>query len=280
MAGLVCDGKSRVSSEEVDRTFRFIAFWPFRSLGSPLVDAFGETAWISMLRRARLIFRTPEEFEEFKLPADSDRFNGQANLSKFLRMLEAAVGKNGSSTGYSITLISHSMGAIIANDIIRYFPNLPYKDIVYMAAASSISHVQETVVPLLSRPGNKVSFYNLMLHPDADSREQTLGGIGPTGSLLEWIDDYYTDPSTMVDRRFGKWRNLFYIRTMIPKKAREHMTFKVFGFTRKLNNPMRPGDFSGTDQCYWRPEFWRTKVYRGESNTFCRYAVWAESSGY
>ena len=143
------------------------------------------------------------------------------------------------------------MGAIIANDIIRYFPNLPYKDIVYMAAASSISHVQETVVPLLSRPGNKVSFYNLMLHPDADSREQTLGGIGPTGSLLEWIDDYYTDPSTMVDRRFGKWRNLFYIRTMIPKKAREHMTFKVFGFTRKLNNPMRHGDFSGTDQCYW-----------------------------
>lgn len=277
-ASLVCDGKLRDSFAEADRTFRFIASWPFRLLGSPLVDAFGETAWISMLRRTRLIFRTPEEFENFEIHADTNRFNGLADVSSFLRMLEDEVSKNGNSEGYSITLISHSMGAIIANDIIRYFPKLPYKNIVYMAAASSISHVQETVVPLLSRPGNKVRFYNLMLHPDAESREYTLKGIGPTGSLLEWIDEYYTNPATLTDRRFGNWRNLFYTRRMMPKEARNHMTFKVFGFTRKLNNPMRHGDFSGTDQCYWRPEFWRTQVYRGKSNTFCRYAVWAASS--
>ena len=35
VADLVCDGKPRGSSEEFGQTLRFIAFWPFRTLGSP-----------------------------------------------------------------------------------------------------------------------------------------------------------------------------------------------------------------------------------------------------
>ena len=37
-----------------------------------------------------------------------------------------------------ITIIGHSMGTMVANELFSQFPNLPYENIVYMAAASSV----------------------------------------------------------------------------------------------------------------------------------------------
>ena len=78
------------------------------------------------------------------------------------------------------------MGAIIANEIVRVFPKLPYKNIVYMGAASSIRDFRMSVEPVLQSDSHpNLRFYNLSLHPYAEVYEINRGGLSPLGSLLE-----------------------------------------------------------------------------------------------
>ena len=113
-----------------------------------------------------------------------------------------------------ITLIGHSMGTIVLNELLRVYPRLPYENIVYMAAASSMSDFYRSVIPLLEKDkegdGKKrgLRFYSLLLHPYAEATERFAGGMAPDGSLLEWVDNMYERPKTIFDRTLGKWRNL------------------------------------------------------------------------
>ena len=161
------------------------------------------------------------------------------------------------------------MGTIIANEIINAFPKLPYEEIVYMAAASSIQDFQDSVMPVLQND-KSIKFYNLSLDPNAEAREYTLGGFGPTGSLLEWIDSYYTDPSTVLDMTMGKWQNISIAKHTFPQDVRKQMTFKVFSFDKETQ-PIKHGEMHDTNRCWWQPEYWNQtsdvnhKLYSKES---------------
>ncbi len=164
-----------------------------------------------------------------------------------------------------LTVIGHSMGTIVLNELIPIARRLDYRKIVYMAAAASIRDFNKSVVPVIA--GNsKIRFFNLSLHPMADAREIGFFGTVPSGSLLEWIDDMFEGPKTMLDRTLGKWRNVRLAKHVFRRDAQKRMIFKVFGFRDEQNRRGRPGywpgdpvthgQFNDTHKYYWLPEFW------------------------
>lgn len=163
--------------------------YPIKFLSSPWIDALGKSAWENMLRRTDLLFHTEKDFEAIPTPFEAtdsasseisittcQRFDPvqdglahhKANgaLSIFLRKLTKEIYSpdkkhtpEGKTNGkekenphkeWSITLVGHSMGAIIVNHILRDFGHcLPIDNIVFMAAASTINDYNDSVFPYM-----------------------------------------------------------------------------------------------------------------------------------
>ncbi|MCW5200827.1 hypothetical protein VU07_03320 [Desulfobulbus sp. F4] len=68
-----------------------------------------------------------------------------------------------------------------------------------------------------------------MLHPDNEDREEAWNSLVPSGSLLTWIDNMYTSPETVLDKRSGRWDNIKTAIQYLPKDAKRNMHFKIFG---------------------------------------------------
>ncbi len=106
-----------------------------------------------------------------------------------------------------ITLVGHSMGSIVIDQLLRYEPDLEVQNIVFMAAATTVEDYRDTVNPYLeSHP--QTQMYHLVLHPMAEVSERNYFDLTPRGSLLVWIDNYFTDPTTPLGRRVGRFANL------------------------------------------------------------------------
>lgn len=236
------------------------------------------------MRRSRITVRRAREFDADPAGAppspDPDYPEGTAAFSKFFADLQNCARPQASgaprpclggpamaarSADMKLTVIGHSMGTIVLDELIPIYHRLDYRNIVYMASAASIRDFRHSVVPLIeARPA--VRFYNLSLHPMADAREVAGYGVVQSGSLLEWIDDMYEQPRTMMDRTLGKWRNVRLAKHVFPSAAQRRMIFKVFGFRPeegvrgqpgyRPGDPVRHGEFNDTRMHYWLPEFW------------------------
>jgi pimeloyl-ACP methyl ester carboxylesterase len=241
--------------------------FPARMLTSPFVDSLGTTAWENMVRRARTTIHQTAEFDPACLTPGSDVLQelvddprGTGAFVKLFRAIEDWQ-KPRTKAGLppvQITLIGHSMGTIVLGDLIRLFPDLQYRDIVYMGAATSVGEFARSVIPYM-RDHKDTRFYNLMLHPQREALELTAGGAVPSGSLLEWIDEMYEPPRTMLDRTLGKWRNVRQARMIIPKDVGERIVLKVFG--QGYGEPTAHGDFNDARQCFWNPGYWAVPAF-------------------
>jgi pimeloyl-ACP methyl ester carboxylesterase len=232
-----------------------ILLTPVKMVGTIVVDAAGTPAWDNMHRRTKTMFRNPNEFKE--RPAQISYSRPTGAVSVLLDALDSLARKD---PAFRIVLIGHSMGTIIATEIVRTHPDLPFKAIVFMAAANSVREFDVAVVPyLIAHP--ETPFYNLTLHPLADRREQTMGGIGPNGSLLEWIDAYLANPETDLDRMLGKYTNaVMSAHTFLPK-IRGQVHIKAFGYDDPNNcgkdlEPYHHGGFNAESVPFWLSDFW------------------------
>lgn len=192
----------------------------------------------------------------------------------------------------NITLIGHSMGGIVINELVSRFPKIPYSDIVVMASAASSQdtidmleaffeednvrysqmdenlYAEKSGVVSISTQAegenviNQRRFYSLMLHPLNDDRELTFWGLPPSGSLLRWIDEFYEIPKTPLGRVFGYWPNALSASLALSDDARKHTFFRVYKQPEtplSLEyglNPVEHGMFNDTEACFWRPTFW------------------------
>ena len=161
-----------------------------------------------------------------------------------------------------ITMIGHSMGAIVINELLERFGDLPYADIVLMASAASLRDTRRVVDRYFDNPEGEpdTNFYALMLHPLNDVRERQYAGAVPSGSLLVWIDEMYGVPKTPDDRTFGFWPTAKSARLMFGWAAQKHMLYRVFSRPQSAmedpTNPIEHGQFNEDDTCFWRPSFW------------------------
>jgi hypothetical protein len=256
---------------------------PTKLIGSMFIDAFGKSAWEIMLRRTHMLYHTEREFfESRKVAVDEGmpeiptaRIEPDGALSVFLRRLQEMMDRNGGREAWDITLVGHSMGTIVLNQMIREFGlkaatgsdgktatsgvALPFNRIVYMAGAATVRDYQDSLFPYL-RANRNAEVFHLVLHPKAEVRERFDPGIPyldfpPRGSLLVWVDDFLSAPETPLDRTVGRYENLLTAVHNTPDELLGRVHIKAFGTGRDVRAPQKHGDFTSHLK-FWKPECW------------------------
>jgi hypothetical protein len=245
------------STENVGvRVWRVMGWLPPKSVALGLLDGLGTPAWNTMHRRTTLMFRPENDVRDESrrvgrwVPPDGALAVLLDSLTRFTR----------TNPAYRITLVGHSMGAIVSTEILRHRDTLPIDNIVFMAAASSVHEVQESVFPYL-RADTTRRFYNLTLHPWADQRETRFLGLAPYGSLLAWIDAYFGHTETRLDLMAGKYENVVHSAFVIPSDVRDRTHIRAFGYRSgkgcgRDDMPYQHGQFNDPSVPYWRELFW------------------------
>lgn len=251
----------------LEQSRRFFVYWltfPSKLLTTWIVlDGMGNGAWEVMQHRMRNTLRQSTEFEHsairdsdvlLRRSLERDPTGGVArfflSLQNHIRYETRKARRSQKCVGYEITLVGHSMGASILNEALRLFPDLPITTILYMAPACSIVEAEQTLVPFLAKHEN-TEFYLTTLHPIAEADEINFWDIIPRGSLLEWIDNWYTTPTNHDRRRLGKWDNIIQALHVF-KNVRDRFFLKGFGVDGD-SKPQRHGEFNLCP--FWKENF-------------------------
>ena len=263
---------------------RWVLTYPVKVPSTLLLDLLGVQSWKNMLRRTRTMFERESEFIPMidyndadclntfaikylkYLPQDTDKFLNQLNYTgrkgamwhfgNDLTMGRAVTSEPSWAPERppTITIIGHSMGAIVACELLQRFHALPVENVVFEAAACSVSNFKTNVIPFLEEqklkadllakianlegedPANvvKTHVYNLCLHDNAENAEKNPGelDLSQRGSLLTWIDTLYQSPESENDRTFGRWVNAILATDDFPLDILDRITIKEFGRDR------------------------------------------------
>jgi hypothetical protein len=259
-----------------ESTPQYFAAAPLRVVSTVGFPAAAAQAWDDMVRRTRLALQdsgriripirksdcaaataraTPPNRPGAAMWQDDPqlaRFSpaGGGAFNMLFRRLECEIDGHRflDARGHPVTVelhyYGHSMGALVGNELLMRYPDLPWRRVVYMAAATPIRDFKLMAAPLLNcteasllrncgptkqdpeRPN--IHFYSLMLHPLAESHEMEAYGAVPEGSLLEWIDEMFGGPKSVDDRMLGKWTNMERTMAWFPEAERDRMSFRVF----------------------------------------------------
>lgn len=272
-----------------------------------LGDFAGRPAWNSTLRRTQTMFQRPVAIEE-DLDVVSKASNRQLT-QRFLtrrgivpqladsieayrqwynrRLAQQKSSQASQQDSASLTLIGHSMGAIVMSNMLQSASaTFTCQNVVYMAAACQLQDFRTKVVPYLQAHPT-TQFYNLTLHPYRELTENMVGDYSipwllrpvPDGSLLVMIDRVLTDPLTLQERTLGRWHN-FVLATsdssLVPPELRGRITLKAFGAgrDRSVSGPQIHGELTkiylrgrGTTRqhrypyFFWQHPYWAVDQY-------------------
>jgi len=220
---------------------------PFKFVTGPLVDGFGTGAWDAMEHRTTTLFQSDAESDVAE-PLIRESAGG---LAIFLRELEQRLKDDGRP--WSITLVGHSMGAIIVNNIIARHPTLPIDRIIYLASAASLHDYRETVVPYL-QSHNNTTMHHVILERHAEAREWNIYDIVPRGTLLVWIDNLLSKPESLLERRAGRYTNLMRDIHSTPPSIVDRVTVLTFDGGPQLVGTQPQSHGSAGDVQFWRDE--------------------------
>ncbi len=237
----------------------YVAGLPLRLITTPAIDTCGKSAWDIMRRRSKTAFIKAQPIEtsvekEIKTalsPADG----------AMARLMDRLSGLYNEHQDYEFTVIGHSMGPFIINEMIARYPELPYKNIVYMAPACSVIEAVRVLKPYLEK-NPKSTFYNLCIHPHRDTEDMMIYGCLPRGSVLEWIDLYLADPVSVDDLTLGRWDNAAFLMPRLMNTVQSQVVVKAFGLMDPVTNTIvldMPGqhtDFGESVLRFWEPAFW------------------------
>jgi pimeloyl-ACP methyl ester carboxylesterase len=231
---------------------------PMQVVTEPILDGFGSPAWKNMVRRTRTMFFPAGNFITVSDQTDQPGLNHGAayqffaQLNRFLK----------DHPDYYVDIVGHSMGAIVANEALRNFPDLRIRNLVYMGAACSIRDFL-VVGGAYLKTHLETEFYNLSLHPRKEIDETNANGLPVRGSLLTWIDEFFQTPESFGDRTLGSFENVVIAYQLLPQT--NHVHLKAFGITagREPAGPQKHGEFGQFR--FWRSEYWRTDVPLGQT---------------
>jgi hypothetical protein len=275
---IVADAKDeRPLSERVLADFgRWLVTYPVKLPSTFFLDVLGVQPWKNMVRRTRTMFERESEFipqldfDDAKdlatyvsrqpdgKPVTASQLLDQLNYTgrkgamwHFCNYLVKGAAATPGFSPPTITLIGHSMGAIVGCEMLQRFHALPIQNVVFEAAACSVSDFKTKAIPYLeeqnlraemaTRQDNysshivKTQFYNLCLHDDAENSEKNPGelDLSQRGSLLTWVDTLYQSPESENDRTFGRWVNAILATDDFPSDILDRVTIKEFGRNRR-----------------------------------------------
>ncbi len=221
---------------------------------TPLLDAFGKSAWQNMKRRTAKLFRKHDEFNLYNI--NEVDVTPSVSTGGVSVLMDAVSDLYKRDKDISITLLGHSMGCGILSEIIMHYNHIHFENIVFMAPATTIKDFEHTVVPYLQKPENKsTKVYILTLHPEGDARENSFYDILPRGSLLDWVDDFASEPTEYTEVTLGKWENIVRALHIIPENVRGQIFIKGFGYNNDTD-PQGHGEFNDLSHRFWKNEFW------------------------
>lgn len=245
---------------------------------APFVNGLGKGTWGALLRRADLVFNRPVKYENLNIPEQfeikaTDMINKSKSQATLVSQDTASLRDTAAAKFFKtwqndaelesveITVIGHSMGTIVANNIVARYPKLNVNNLVYMGAAARVKDVESVVVPWLYH--NRDShFYNLSLDPVREISEPVGRDFVPQGSLLNWIDNIFGDINSPKDKTAGTWTNMLLSADDIflnDKALREQVTLTKFPFGREIDGPQKHGAFD--EYLFWKDGFWKGNKY-------------------
>ncbi|MGF6109098.1 hypothetical protein [Pseudomonas frederiksbergensis] len=242
---------------------------PIKVLAAPFVDGFGTGSWDGMLRRTDLVLTKNSAFEgdmvgeADSIKLDAPRYADTA-VTTFLKSYEA----DSSLKGSELDLIGHSMGAIVAVNVLARHGDLNIRNLVFMGAAAKIKDLENVVSPWL-QTHQQAQFWNLSLDPYREIGENTFYDFAPRGSLLNWIDFTFGEVNSYKDRTAGSWWNITRLAEDVfplqngttSLRTRVHLT--RFPIGSKCQWPQKHGEFD--DYLFWKKDFWQAqpKLFSG-----------------
>lgn len=251
----------RTGLQKLGRSAAYLLTLPIK-LGTGLLigEGIGRGSWDGMLHAASNMYRRYGEFDLPRPAPTGDEIRARQSapptgpFAELLRTINRHV--QSQNRPYEITLVAHSMGAIIVNDALRELHDkrstLNIRNVVYMAPACSIDDAAQSIVPYLLH-NKQTEFHLLTLHPIAEADEINVVDLPPRGSLLEWIDNYYSRPTNPQERRLGKWNNIMQAQHLFHRVA-ARVTIKGFGVDGSCSKPQKHGEFN---KCpFWKRSFW------------------------
>jgi hypothetical protein len=296
---------------------RWLITTPVKASSTLFLDTLGLQPWKNMLRRTRTMFERESEFipnlvyedadllawyqgKEVTTPQLIDQLNytgRKGAMWHFCNQLMFNLTARNAAGEPKVTIIGHSMGAIVTCEMLHRFHRLPVDDVVLMAAACSINDFKNKIIPFLeeqnlraefaaatpnnpkfSGPVLKTQLYNLCLNDMAEHIEHNPGqfDLSQRGSLLTWIDTLYQSPESENDRTFGRWINAVLATDDIPSGVLGRITIKGFGLDRrrKLGSPVYTEERSSTqvvDEPTKHGEFTR---YQGAKKRKSNFRFW------
>lgn len=169
---------------------------PVKLITTPFVFTLGAPAWNNMNRRTLTMFVSEDDLKathyaedgriEVDMPPSGAAYLFLKKLNEKLKEARKKYPK------FEVTLMGHSMGAIVINQALLRFPEFTMDNIVYMASADSLqNYLNVTNILFNYREKKNLNVYNLHLHPENENREINAYGAAPSGSLLAWIDHSY-----------------------------------------------------------------------------------------
>jgi len=238
----------------------YVIGFPFQVITNGLLNAFGSRGWKEMRRRARLGFVKDPEVD-FELSCMVSMFSSKQDgvFSHFAEMLTDYARQHPDT---EITLIGHCMGTLIATEFLSRYSNLPVKNIVFMAGASSVHETAQVVKPYLERHP-QTHFYNLCLHPRIDWFDMMDYMILPCGSVLAWVNEFLTEPASKEGYTVGIWEPAIALLPGMMGGVEKQVTLKAFGIDDPVTSigkdqlPYQHTHFSSPEIKFWREEFWK-----------------------
>jgi hypothetical protein len=228
-------GEERSKSEMITGGTVSLVSLPTSIVSLPFITGFGEGAWKMLRRRTNQMFAY--EIRPEKHPS-IDQVHQPGALRQFFENIQHIASSDHPEV--EITLVGHSMGAIVVNKILQAFPKIKFDRISYLGAAASIEDFMDTVPPYLDRYPD-TTFYSFSLRNKDDGGEYNF--LLPRGSLLVWIDNYYEPGISVTGRRVGYFKNkdIVSIRPMDGVCCSRMFFVK---FTGLKGQPRKHGDFN------------------------------------
>jgi pimeloyl-ACP methyl ester carboxylesterase len=246
------DSEGDAPGDNALTTLEAVVLSPVRAVTIPTVQGFGIGAWQIMRRRVELAVasRLTRQREDYALEGAA-----RTLFQRLQKKIEDEKKKN-PNLNVEVTLVGHSMGAMLLNRLLTLAkPDLPIKNVVYLATASRIDDFEHYVLPFLAtHPSADVWWFSLSR---ADEARESHYLISPSGTLLVWIDNYFEPIAASGQTTFGRYRNLTeYYTDWLGKpddnglikfddKAGPRFT-KIHGYRASMKDPKRPkehGDF-------------------------------------
>ena len=192
------------------------------------LDWLGSEPWKNMLRRTRTMFERESEFipsidfdtatslaqalsEHSGKPVDADTLLDQMNatgrrgaVSYFIEQAQNRL--PGMAKRPAVTLIGHSMGAIVSCEVLQRFHQLTLDQVVFMGAACSISDFKAKVIPYLQEQNLRLSLRGGASEELKENIAQTLRERGVLALVIDEVrrqcDRLNAKPAAVTKTRF------------------------------------------------------------------------------